>query len=377
MNDLNNIEKELITAVKGDEIAPCYLFIGQRGLTAPLVQHLVKTLIGDHSLEFNLETIPQESCTNNIVLEAVKTRPFLAGRKVVLLKDPPFLAATDVGGCKATDWSGWETVFLWLSSQKEIQSIIVIESASVDRRTSAFSMLKRLGRVIDMSMDEKDSKSTKNAGRSYVSMLLKTAGKKAENGAIDLILDQVGVDPVALSTEIDKLISLVGSRETISISDVNDAVSRHKEDEIFRLSEALLRRDKGGALDMIARLLANDIHPLAIFQTIINFLRKMTLIIAAYNASPKNLSIDKVSYSIFQKDILPNLKAFWGEPAPYALKNTHPYGLYLAYKEAHKFRLEKILGLFSRLFEMDLALKGGLCPSRVVLERLILKIIEE
>jgi DNA polymerase-3 subunit delta len=376
-NDDLTRERELIAAIKRDEIAPCYLFIGQHPLTAPLVQSLIKALIGVGSLEFNLETIPQESCTNDIVLEAIKTRPFLPGRKVILLQDPPFLAGADADGREKMDVQDWDTVFSWLSSQTVIRSIMVIESTNVDKRMRAFSTLKRLGPVIDMGVGEKGSKDAKNAARSYIHGLLKGAGKRAENGTIDMILAQVGDDPVALGIETGKLISLAGSRETITINDVEDAISIQREEEMFRLSEALLRHDKAGALGIVARLLANDVHPLAIFQTIINFLRKIALVLAAFAKTPEYPSMQKVSYSAFQKDILKNLKAFWGEPAPQVLKGAHPYGLYLICKEAHRFRLERILAMFSTLHEVDLALKGGQCHPRVVLERLILAIADE
>ncbi|MGQ9812013.1 MAG: DNA polymerase III subunit delta [Dissulfurimicrobium sp.] len=377
VNDDINRERELIAAVTRNEIAPCYLFIGQRPLTTPLVQRLIKALIGTGSLEFNLETISQESCTSDIVLEAIKTRPFLPGRKIILLQDPPFLAGADANRHEDMGVQDWDTVFSCLLSQTVIRSIMVIESTNVDKRTRAFSTLKRLGPVIYMDLGEKGSKDAKNAAYSYIHSLLKRAGKKAENGTIDLILTQVGDDPVALGIETDKLISLTGSRETITINDVENAVSRQKEEEMFRLSEALLKHDKAGALGIAARLLANDIHPLAIFQTIINFLRKIALVLAALTKIPEYPSMQKVSYSAFQKDILKNLKAFWGEPAPQILKDAHPYGLYLIYKEAHRFRLEKILAMFSTLYKVDLALKGGQCHPRIVLERLILTITDE
>lgn len=373
----NDDLRELIAAVTRDEIAPCYLFVGQRPLTAPLSQHLIKALIGADSLEFNLETISQESCTSDIVLEAIKTRPFLPGRKVILLQDPPFLASADADRCENMDVQAWENVFSWLSSQTVIRSIMVIESANIDKRIRAFSVLKRLGPVIDRGIGEKGSKDAKNTAHSYIHGLLKRAGKKAENGAIDLILAQVGDDPVALGIETGKLISLAGIRETITINDVKDTVSRQREEEIFRLSEALLKRDKAGALDVTARLLADDIHPLAIFQTITNFLRKIALVLAAFAKTPGYPSMQRVSYSAFQKDILKNFKEFWGEPVPQALKGAHPYGLYLICKEAHRFRLERILAIFSTLHEVDLALKGGQCHPRVVLERLILAIADE
>ncbi|MGB9712287.1 MAG: DNA polymerase III subunit delta [Dissulfurimicrobium sp.] len=369
--------EDFVQSVSNDEISPCYLFIGQHPLTAPLVQRLITALIGEASLEFNLETIAQEACTAGAVLEAVKTRPFSPGRKVVLLQDPPFLTSAGADGRWEAEAQDWEKVFLWLSSQKDIRSILVIESDCVDKRIGAFSRFKRLGPVvIDVGIGGDSSKDTKNAASAYVNGLLQRAGKKADKGVVDLILDQVGHDPVALGIEIDKLISLAGPRERIGLDDVREAISRQREEEVFRLADAILRRDKASAFEVISRLLADDVHPLIILQTIANFLRKMALILAALSDKQGVLSMQGMTYQVFQKEILPNLKAFWGEPAPHALKGLHPYALYIMYRDAHRFRLEKVLELFARLPDVDLALKGGQCPSRVILERLILEIIE-
>lgn len=372
-----NSKRDPSDAASKGELAPCYLFIGQRPLTGPPVRNLIKTLVGEGSLEFNLEIISQEACTSWAVFEAIKTRPFSPGIKVVLLQDPPFLTGTGQDAREDTGGQDWDMVFSWLSSQKDIRSVIVIESGGVDKRIRVFSTLKRLGPVIDMGLGEKGSRDAKTAAAAYINGLFKRAGKKADSGVMELILDQVGDDPVALGIEVEKLISLTGAGEKIVLSDVRDAVSRQREEEIFRLSEALSKRDKPGALEVVARLLANDVHPLAVFQTVTNFIRKMALILTAFSKISVDISTQRVSYSAFQKEILPKLKAFWGDPAPYVLKGAHPYGLYLMCKDAHTFRLEEIIAMFARLYEIDLALKGGHCPARVVLERLVLDIIEE
>ena len=370
--------KDVIEAASRGVVSPLYLFVGERPITAPVVRDLIAALVGAGGFDFNVEVILPEACSETGVFEAVRTRPFYPGRKVVLLQDPPFLTGVESGDSQGTGPIGWEEVFKWLSSRNDAGTVLIVESRSVDKKSPLFHVLGGLGSVTEMGISGvKSGRDARNAAALYVQGLLREVGKRPERGVVDLVLDRAGNDLVALKGEAEKLISLAGEGDSIGIEDAMGSVTGQREEEIFRLTEAIGNLDEASALDITSRLLARDVHPLALFQAITNFLRKMALIKAALQERSGALPVHGLSYAAFQKDILPELKAFWGEPAPDILKGAHPYGLYLMCKQSPGFNLEKILGLFTRLPEIDLALKGGqAAPQRIVLERLIFEITD-
>lgn len=68
-------------------------------------------------------------------------------------------------------------------------------------------------------------------------------GKKIDDNAIKLLADYCISDLSKILLEIDKLVSFVGDRETITTSDVSEIVTQSLEYQIFELTEALSKKN--------------------------------------------------------------------------------------------------------------------------------------
>jgi len=81
----------LLEGLDQGRVAPAYLILGERAVTRPLVASLAETLVPEDVRLCNLEVVEGEQYTEGALLDSLRTRPFFPGRKVVVLRDPPFL----------------------------------------------------------------------------------------------------------------------------------------------------------------------------------------------------------------------------------------------------------------------------------------------
>ena len=270
-----------------------------------------------------------------------------------------------------------DRILSWLAQRADpSRSIIIIESEVVDRRCSLYQELKKHGPVVDLDKEKKDKKSGADLAMSFIRSLIREKGKEIEHKAIEAIIERVGhEDLVGLKTEIQKLVSQAGDRVRIKAGDVFDLVVRHKDEELYKLTGAIGEKDLGRSLKSLSYLLDQGIHPLAILQTIANFMRRMIILGAVFEYGPGIQAVKSLEYETFKDKMLPEIKQILGDTPPAVLKGAHPYLLYKLSLQAHAFDLDKMLDLLASMAEMDLEFKGGQVSHRVLLETLIFRLI--
>lgn len=265
----------------------------------------------------------------------------------------------------------------WLDQRADpSRAVVIIESEVVDRRCSFYKELKKRVPVVDLDKEKKDKKDGADFARGFIRSLIREKGKEIEPKAIEIIIDRVGhEDLVGLKTEIQKLISQAGDSVRIKAVDVCELVVRHKDEELYKLTGAIGEKDLGKCLNSLNYLVDQGIHPLAILQTIANFLRKMIILRAVFECIPGIQEVKKLKFDTFRDKILPEIKEIRGDALSAMLKGAHPYALYKLSLQAHGFDLDCMLDFLASMAEMDLEFKGGQVSDRILLEVLIFRFI--
>jgi len=86
-----NVDRVLLQEVRDGKPAPVYLFIGEFPITSEHVNALVSLLLPEGAGDMNLQELSGEDAVPGRCVEFLETRGFFPGRKVLLVKDPPFL----------------------------------------------------------------------------------------------------------------------------------------------------------------------------------------------------------------------------------------------------------------------------------------------
>jgi DNA polymerase-3 subunit delta len=91
------------------------------------------------------------------------------------------------------------------------------------------------------------------------------------------LMQWTGFDLRTLSGNLEKLISFVGDRKTISDADVTTVLRRTRKDPIFEFTNAVADRDLSAILFFMKSLLDDGIHPLQLLAAVANQIRRLLL----------------------------------------------------------------------------------------------------
>ena len=170
------------------------------------------------------------------VLDELRTLPFLAPRRVVIINDAEAFVSAYRGQLED-----------YLRSPSKTATLVLLVS-SWPKNTRLYKLVSNIGRTFDCGAPQKGLAHwlTKSASK---------RGKLIDRDAADLLLDWIGNDLGALSGEIEKLSLFVGQRETITAADVSATVTASAGPVAFALTNAMTAGDASGALKALDGML--------------------------------------------------------------------------------------------------------------------------
>lgn len=255
-------------------------------------------------------------------------------------------------------------------------NILLLTAETVDKRQKLFNYIKKNGTIIDCSVTTgATAKAQKEQKEVLKEMMLGTLagfGKKIDPQAVEIFFERVGFHPVAIVTETEKLAHFVGEQQVITATDLETMVARNREDALYELTDAFGKRQTGRTLAILARLLEQGVHALAILATMRNLLRKQ-LIFRSLQMQSSPSWHRGMNAKEFQNRYLPDLKAQseWSE-----LLQGHPYALFMQFTKASEYSCSGLKRWLAMLLEAEYRLKGSPLPQQLVLEELFISMLK-
>ena len=158
---------------------------------------------------------------------------------------------------------------------------LLITTDFVDRRKALFKAIEEKGMVVDCTVPKGESRADRMAQEAVmqaaVDAALAKAGKSMRSDARQRLTQWTGFDLRMLGNNLEKLISFVGGRKTITDADVTAVLQRTRKDPIFEFTGAVADRNLPESLALMQRLLSDDMHPLQLLAAIANQLRRLLL----------------------------------------------------------------------------------------------------
>lgn len=256
------------------------------------------------------------------------------------------------------------------------QNILLLTAETVDKRQRLFTYLKKNGTVVDCSVAAGSSAAAQTEQKEILrEMMQKTLAefqKKIEPQAVEMFFERVGFHPVAVVVETEKLVHAIGDRPVITCQDLEEMVSRNREDALYELTDALGKRQADRTLITLSHLLDQGIHELAVLSTLRNYIRRL-LIFRSLQARPFPAWRSGMNARDFQNSYLPALKAEgeWNE-----LLQGHPYALFMSFAKAGEYSCAGLKRWLAMLLEAEFRLKGSGLPPRLVLEELLVAMLK-
>ncbi len=252
------------------------------------------------------------------------------------------------------------------------RNVLLLTCETLDKRHRFFTYLKKKAVVVDCMVASGGGSAAQNEQkeilREVMHKVLQRYGKRIDSRAAELFFERVGFHPTGVAMETEKLVHSIGDGQSIGVEAVEEMVARTREDALYELTDALGKRQAERLLTVLAHLLEQGIHELAIVASLRNFLRKQ-LVFRSLQQRPQPPWRTGMTANEFQNSYLPALKAEeeWGE-----YLQGHPYALYMSFAKAAEYSLSGLKRWMAMLLEAEYRLKGSPLPPRLVLEELLL-----
>jgi len=249
-------------AVRSDGPLPAYLVRGSDpALRAEAVHRLVDELVGDDDATLVVEWHEPDGDApdTRAAVEAAGTPPFLASRRVVLLRD--------VG---AYPTEGLQPLLTYLADPLPTSSVVLVagEGRLLPRLVDA---VKAVGHVIDP-----DVPGNRRARTSWLARRLEDAPVRLTAPAAALLDEHLGEDLGRLANLLEALASAYGAGARLEPDDVAPFLGEAGSAPPWELTDAIDRGDTAAALTALHRMLdAGDRHPLQLMATLHGHLARM------------------------------------------------------------------------------------------------------
>ena len=258
-------------------------------------------------------------------------------------------------------------------------NILILLAEAVDKRKRLYKYIQEHGVILDLAVDPGSSSAAKRDQEKIVKELLHSTlakhGKDIESQAIPVFLERVGFYPVAAVMEAEKLALYVGDRKVITREDVDAIIGRTREEALFELTEAVSSGKLEDGLVILDHLQTGGVHGLAILATLRNHIKKLLLVRSLQDVQSPSYA-KSLSFPVFQKSYLPKLKEGREEWSNLLWKN-HPYGLYMLFRQAARFRCEDLQNGLKEVLNAEYRMKSSSVDTRLIMDNLLFSLIRQ
>ena len=365
-----NLDK-VLKDISSGKTAPVYLLFGEDGyFVNEAFKKLLDSFVPEEDRSLNLEIFKGEKLDLDAVIIGLSSYPFLAGHKVVALLDQEMPASTS---------PDFDLLLECLEKNIPPQNhLIIATSKTVDKRTVLFKKIKEIGEIF--AFEEEDARDRYSSFRDKINERVTSEGKKITGEAFDSLIDRTGFDARLIFAEIEKLLNFAGDKKIIDKSDVDAVVPVTRQQVIFTLLDAMSRRDKKIAFDILERLLSEGEEPIKINHMMARQIRLLLQAKELLETEHLKKFNENSQFPLFQKLFGNRIEEFRDryKEDSYNLFSYKPFYVFNVSRLASKWDKESLLKSFKFLHHADMDLKSsGNEQGKLILQKLILNLGQE
>lgn len=342
-------QREALTELQAGKLRPVYLIYGgEPFLEEELFRAIRTAAVRPETADFNYHLFEPGPDQLQQALSIAQTQPFFAEHRLVVVRNSPIFAARkkpeeEGEEEEAKTSNGEELLLAYLKQPVPSTSLVFITRGSVDGRKKITKAVVATGGAVECKPLRPEDAIMWAEHRAVF------YGKKLHDAAARTLVEKVGADLRLIDTELNKLSLYVGEAKAISPADVETAVGGMAETEIYRLTEAVMLKERAKALSLLARVLRQVDHPLQVLAALTNKFRQILVV--------KALQAQGVSVR---------------EGAGMAKMHPYPYEKMLPH--VRSYPRSALISAMERLLEADLAIKAGAEPV-VTVETLVVELM--
>ena len=318
--------------IVANELKPVYLLTGSDRPKIARALHRLRERIGDDSIE---HLNARETSGEDAVASCNSLGLFVGEGRLVIV--------SEVDRWKAPDT---KEIAAYLASPAPA-TVLALVGDEIKADSALGKAVAKAGEILAYDVQ-------KRRIHDWVAEQFKRVGAKADAEACRGLVEIVGEDLDALTTEIDKLVTWAAG-DTITLSDVEHLASPLAETSIFTLTDAWGRRDVAAVLGATESLLERSDRPRS--GELVRLVAMLTSHVGKVRRCAR-----LADEGVRPRDAAAQLK-------------MHPYAAEKAFAQAANFSPEELSDAIVRLAELDAASKGGSrLPADLELERALVDV---
>lgn len=235
--------EQLATAFRHENFKPLYFLFGEEGfLIDELQQQLIEHALAPEQHDFNLDIVYGSEAEASQVLGLCQGYPVMAERRVVIVREFEKLENNREFKAYAQQPNSQAVVFLACTTKPNLSA----HPYRALKKHAAWSHFKPL---YDNEMP------------GWIQEHVRAQGYEIEPQAVQMLADYVGTDLQTAASEVQKLITFVGERTTLTAEDVLDASGQTREFNVFELQSAIGEGRPDDAHRIAGRILQQASNP--------------------------------------------------------------------------------------------------------------------
>jgi len=325
------IMKELQQDIESKNFRKLYLFFGEERFLVSLYERRIRGAVLDGATyaDMNVSLLEGRTVGSNDILMASATLPFMASRRLVIVRDSGLFAS----GRKQES----EDVAKLFEGLPQSTTLIFVEE-EVDRRLKIHKKAVEHGFVADFSTPSESQL------LAWVERELKKAGKSIRREDASLILRYAEYSMFAISSEMEKLVAFAEGGH-ITQEDIEAVCIKPGDARIFELIDAVVAGDYPKAMVRLEGL--TDTHPLVVITMLA---RQFRIILLCGDCAKRGMQPGEIARAT-------------------ALR---PFQVSSALRQAKGFEPAELARRIEYCAQADYAIKTGQMADHLALELLIL-----
>ena len=335
---------ELFQQIKSKNLSHLYLLYGPEEFTKEeALNQIVETLVEPAYRDLNYQLIDGAETSADAIIAAGETLPFLAERRLLIVKNYPGFAGRQSGDEDA--------MVKFLQRLSKSTCLVFYQRGELDKRRVIYKTIQKHGEVVEfVRLNQRDLVS-------WARKRFRIHNKKITDPDLEYFLLQTGNNLEDIKNEVDKLAAYTGKEPSINRKSIDKLVTPSLEYTVFQFIDAVSARQKGTALNQIDALLDQGQSIFGIISLIGRQLKIMMLC----------KEYDEMGYTLNQiKDRL--------KEKPHGL---HPYSVQKGMQQSRNFSMRHLKSAFDQSVELDYGIKNGLIRDRLGLEVLVIKMCRQ
>ncbi len=328
---------QALEALRDSDVQPVYFIYGkERYLVDRALDALRKRAVDPAMRDFNYELFQGKDGNPDRILNAARTLPMMANRRLVLVRDLDAMKADD------------QAKLIPYLEAPVPECCLVLEAEKLDQRTRFGSSVKKLAACVKLEPLYE---------RHLVGFVRTEAQRRElrfEAGAAELLCDDIGADLGALVDTVERLSLFARSKGQgfVTAADVESQTPGARQRTVFELADAVGRGDRGRALRIVATMMDGKESGVRVVAMLSRHVRQLWSADGLLKArTPKS-----------------ELASALGVP-PFFVDGIAEQARRVGAKGEAAFR-----GLHDALFRADLELKSSRLEEARIMERLILEL---